>query len=290
ALSGLARLGAAAGFDDAHRIWTVHGPQPGSGFGAAVALAGDVNGDGYLDVIVGAPAFDGGTGPYRGKAFVYYGSATGLSSVPGWQVEGEEDGSGFGFAVASAGDVNGDGFDDVIVGAPYFDLDPIRNVGRIYVFLGSEEGLSTVPAFTAEGSGDDLGHLGGLGYAVASGDFNGDGFSDIAASMVRRYVTSHVAFYGSAAGPAPAGAWSAYGGHFSGETISTGDLNRDGYDDVIIAAPPVGGYHDISYSAVAFFGSSSGLSTAPYPPGPEPDIQLLQTGSVTPVGDVDGDG
>src|SRR5262245_3520175 len=81
-ISALAPLGAAAGFDDVHRIWTVHGPKPGSGFGSAVAPAGDVNGDGYLDVIVGAPAFDGGTGPYRGKAFVYYGSATGLSSVP----------------------------------------------------------------------------------------------------------------------------------------------------------------------------------------------------------------
>src|SRR5262249_56383425 len=88
-------------------------------------------------------------------------------------------------------------------GGARFERDRVGDTGGIYVFLGSEEGLSTVPAFTAEGVGDDLGHLGGLGTAVASGDFNGDGFSDIAASEVGRYVSYVVVFYGSSSGPPP---------------------------------------------------------------------------------------
>jgi len=291
-LAAFAPLAASAGFDDAHRIWTVHGPKPGSQFGAAVAPAGDVNGDGYPDVIVGAPYFDERPGRYRGKAFVYYGSATGLSSVPGWEVEGEDDGSEFGAqfgsAVASAGDVNGDGFDDVIVGAPGYDSIYATNAGRIYVFLGSAHGLSTVPAFIAEGQGNDLGHLAGLGYAVASGDFNGDGFSDIAATEVGKYGGYVVVFYGSPSGPSRDGAWYGPGGGFSGRTISTRDVNGDGYDDLTISSQPIGG-EEIRYFAGVTFGSPTGLPTVPIGE-PLPGITWPDTASLTPIGDVDGDG
>ena len=79
-LGALVPWAAASGFDD-HRLFTVEGPQPGASFGAAVASAGDVNGDGLPDLIVGAPGQDGVAGADCGAAFVFYGSATGLLRV-----------------------------------------------------------------------------------------------------------------------------------------------------------------------------------------------------------------
>ena len=64
-VAGAARDAAPSGFD-AHRLWTVEGDQPGAGFGSAVASAGDVNGDGFPDLIVGAPAHDAAAGPGYG--------------------------------------------------------------------------------------------------------------------------------------------------------------------------------------------------------------------------------
>ena len=157
----------------------------------SVASAGDVNGDGYPDVVVGAPLYDGAAGADSGKAFVYLGSAEGPSLAPGWSAEGELAGSRFGSAVASVGDMNGDGFGDVAVGAPGFsdpdDL-PFRFSGRIYVYLGSAGGLSPTPAVAVDGRGYDLGFTQGLGGSLTSGDFNGDGFSDVLAGQYARYT------------------------------------------------------------------------------------------------------
>jgi hypothetical protein len=87
----------------------------------SVASAGDVNGDGFSDVIVGAHLFDQRLRPNEGAAFVYHGSASGLSTTPNWTAESNQGNAQFGVSVASAGDVNGDGFSDVIVGAYMFD-------------------------------------------------------------------------------------------------------------------------------------------------------------------------
>jgi hypothetical protein len=285
-LLGLASRAAAAGFDETHRIWTVHGAPPGAAFGAAVARAGDVNGDGFPDVIVGAPLYDGAAGSHSGKAFVYYGAASGLASTPGWQVEGEEEGSQFGFAVAAAGDVNGDGFADVIVGAPYLDIpDQHRSdAGRVYVYLGSAQGLSTSASFTASGFGRDLGHVGGLGYAVSSGDFDGDGFSDVVASEVGRDRGQVVVFYGSASGPSNGRVWRSSGGNFSGRTAAA-DLNGDGYDDLFVSAYAF----DLgleSHAASVRLGSARGLPRPTRPPA----LAFPAVYAATPVGDVDGDG
>ncbi len=97
--------------------WMATGDQEGAYFGTSVAGAGDVNGDGYDDVIVGAPGYDNGLGG-EGAVFVYHGSAAGLSTTPDWMVESNQVNAAFGTSVATAGDVNGDGFDDIIIGAP----------------------------------------------------------------------------------------------------------------------------------------------------------------------------
>jgi len=96
--------------------WTAESNQNGALFGRSVASAGDVNGDGYSDVIVGALRYDHGQTD-EGRAYVYHGSATGLLTGPAWTAESNQIDARFGRSVASVGDVNGDGYSDVIVGA-----------------------------------------------------------------------------------------------------------------------------------------------------------------------------
>ena len=85
-----------------------------------MATAGDVNGDGFSDVIVGAYRYDNEQGN-EGRAFVYQGSAAGLANFPDWTAESNQPGAQFGVSVGTAGDVNGDGYSDVMVGAPLYD-------------------------------------------------------------------------------------------------------------------------------------------------------------------------
>lgn len=88
--------------------WFATGDQAGYKFGFSVYTAGDVNGDGYSDVVVGKPD--------SGKVFVYHGSASGMSTSPDWQASGASN-SGFGYSVSTAGDVDGDGYSEILVGA-----------------------------------------------------------------------------------------------------------------------------------------------------------------------------
>lgn len=116
------------------------GDEDGAALGLAVSRAGDVNGDGYADVIVGASWHDAGAGIFgnRGRAYVYLGSSGGLATTPAWVASGDEDGAAFGCAVSGAGDVNGDGLSDVIVGASLHDLGtPGSDQGTAYVYIGT---------------------------------------------------------------------------------------------------------------------------------------------------------
>jgi hypothetical protein len=99
-----------------------------------VASAGDVNNDGYDDVLVGAPWYSNGE-DYEGRAYLYYGSNTGLSLAPAGTAESNQVGANMGYSVASAGDVNGDGRDDIIIGAQGFDHGQ-GNEGMAYVYYG----------------------------------------------------------------------------------------------------------------------------------------------------------
>src|SRR6266542_4336313 len=110
----------ALGLPRATSEWVVEGHERNASFGTSVASAGDVNGDGYDDVVVGAPLYGPGD---PGAAFLFLGSATGPSTAPDWAVWPHQAYASFGTSVASAGDVNGDGYDDVVIGAPFYGPD-----------------------------------------------------------------------------------------------------------------------------------------------------------------------
>src|SRR5690606_33638770 len=120
-----------------------------------VSGAGDVNGDGYSDVIIGAIGYDNGQLD-EGVVFIYYGSSNGVSNDK-TKLEIDKVFANFGNSVAGAGDINGDGYSDVIVGAVNFYFDsfvngnPVRTYnGKAFLFCGSEIGLKTTPMSTFE--------------------------------------------------------------------------------------------------------------------------------------------
>ena len=122
----------------------------GDQVGYAVSTAGDVNGDGYADVMVGAPKDYTEEGIREGGARVFYGCAAGIYSplVPDWETGSGDSGSYFGSAVATAGDVNHDGYADIIVGAPAYhsDEDQVGAVGAAFVYHGNNEPGVPFPA------------------------------------------------------------------------------------------------------------------------------------------------
>jgi len=149
-------------------LMQLHGA-PGDQLGVAVAGAGDVNGDGFEDIIAGAT--DGIGNCYEpGTAIVY----SGFDGTVLHRLVGDFDGDAFGTAVAGAGDVDRDGFDDVIVGARYDDHTAIFS-GAVKVYSGKTGAV--LHAFYGDGEGDRL------GYSVAgAGDVNGDGYADVVAA------------------------------------------------------------------------------------------------------------
>ena len=231
----------------------------------------DVDGDGYGDVVVGDPD--------AANASVYSGGPSGLGTTQDAVLTGGSPNSRFGETIAAAGDVNGDGFGDLVVGAP--------GESTIYVFHGSASGLPTRPStiLTRAGSPPSA----ALGTDVAGvGDIDGDGYGDIAVGT--GFLATAFLYRGGPMGiVGPAIAISAPDGdaRFGTSLAAAGDTNGDGYADVIVGA--FGTTNTLGYACV-FQGSAAGLGTAPSATV-RGAVMNTQFGlSVSGVGDVNGDG
>ncbi|HYJ31847.1 MAG TPA: FlgD immunoglobulin-like domain containing protein [Candidatus Binatia bacterium] len=275
----------------AHRVEiTPTGAAVGDAFGQSVSGAGDVNGDGYADVIVGAAQSDAG-GADAGRAYVYYGGPD-ADAAPDLTLTGAAGGDAFGNSVSGAGDVNGDGYGDVIVGAYQNDAGG-ADAGRAYVYFGGP-GADVVADLTLTGAaaGD------AFGVSVSgAGDLNGDGYADVI-----------VGAYANDAGGADAGrAYVYYGGpgadavadltltgaaanDFFGYSVSgAGDVNGDGYADVIVGAyANDAGGANAGRAYVYYGGPVANAATDLTLTGAE--VNDFFGWSVSGAGDVNGDG
>ncbi|MBK7434205.1 MAG: FG-GAP repeat protein [Chitinophagaceae bacterium] len=214
--------------------------------GCSVATAGDVNADGKSDVIIGAYGYDDGANTDEGRAFVYYGTGTGLPASPSSTPDdANQAGANFGYSVACAGDVNGDGDNEVLIGAPEYDDGANTAEGRVYVYHGSGTGLSATPNSTL----DDCNQAGArFGISVSTaGDVNGDGYSDVVIGAAyyddganteegRAFI-----YQGSSSGlPASPNTTlddaNQAGARFGISVSTAGDVNGDGYSDVLLGA------------------------------------------------------
>jgi len=233
--------GSLDGFSAVAPDWVLNGETAGDQYGVSVSAAGDVNGDGSDDVLVGACGFDIVSHPNVGKVYLYYGSATGLSVTPAWTASGIQDNQYFGYRVAGVGDLNGNGHDDIAIGSYNYD----GGEGRVYVYYGSD----TIPASTADWTAEPNQAGSRFGISVSGiGDVNGDGYDDLiaGADFYTDGTTNEgaaFAWFGSPAGLGDPDTtenadWMAESNQttrFFAEFLGTpGDVNGDGIDDVAV--------------------------------------------------------
>ncbi|MFK7985999.1 MAG: FG-GAP-like repeat-containing protein [Sandaracinaceae bacterium] len=233
----------------------------GGRFASAMAGAGDLNGDGFADAIVGAY----GTASDAGAAYLFFGGTDGLSedgvrTLPG------PDGSGtqFGFRVAAAGDLDGDGYPDVAAASPAFE----SSRGRVHVFAGGpgvgQPSASDAPTVSIDGVNTAGGFF---GHALsAAGDVDGDGFADLAVGAfgVSSRRGRAVVYLGGVGGVTSAERVEVAGlgdGHDFGWSLSSGDVDGNGRSDLIVGAP---GADDRGGRAYVLRGISTGVESSPF--------------------------
>ncbi|MBL8682878.1 MAG: FG-GAP repeat protein [Myxococcales bacterium] len=235
-------------------------PSQKLGYAYNVSSAGDVNGDGLADLVVGNPRAPAASMLNAGAAFVLHGSSSGVNTTPSRVLQGARDGDGFG-VVSGAGDMDGDGFSDVAVAAPDADPDGRMDAGTVSVFRGTSGGVAMLASVTMSGptAGDRLGL-----EVVGVGDTNNDGYSDLAmggpsGDLPGRVDVGLVFVLSGAATLSPAGRQLAgtMSGLSFGRSVAGGDYNGDGFGDVA-----VGEFRAFMSrgQTLIFDGSSSGTS------------------------------
>ena len=284
-------LSATGRFDD--QFWSKDEPgidgtaAAGERFGTSLTT-GDFNGDGHLDLAIGVPYETIGGAANAGSVQVIYGGPMGLSSggSQNWNENSPglgslvENGDFFGFALA-AGDFNHDGFCDLAIGISGKNVGTGASAGAVQILYGSATGLTatgaqiwhqSVAGMLGAAEADDR-----FGFSLAAGDFNGDGFVDLAVGVPFEDVgvvvdagAAHI-IYGSASGLNASGnqLWvqedltlTSETSDFFGWALTAGDFNGDGKMDLAVGAQgeDIGGLNGGAVTVI--YGTGSGLSAA----------------------------
>ncbi|MBK7949142.1 MAG: FG-GAP repeat protein [Deltaproteobacteria bacterium] len=289
------------------RLWS---NQAGAAFGWGVAGAGDVNGDGFDDVVVGAAMYDAGEGD-GGAAFVFAGGPSGIFDgdldSAATRIVSDQPGSWMGISVSGAGDVNGDNYDDVVIGAYQYSAgEPAE--GAAFVYLGNAAGIADGKPTTASARIESDQASGLLGWSVSgAGDVNADGYDDVIVGA-RNYSAGEpsegAAFVYLGGSPGivggnPAAAASQLesnqaGAQFGFAVSDVGDANGDGYDDVVVGSRYYESGEPSEGAAFLFLGGTSGIVDG----GPETAVSRYESNqanaefgrAVSGAGDLNGDG
>jgi Ca2+-binding RTX toxin-like protein len=266
------------------RGFRIEGAAEADSTGISVSSAGDLNGDGIDDIMVGAHLADtSGTEGKEGAVYVVFGVAGGLSGTiklsdlapgQGLRITGEFEGDATGWSISEAGDVNGDGIDDIIVGIEGADYQASRS-GRAYVVFGSASGFGA-ELNLASLDGTNGFQINGVeindfaGHSVSSaGDVNGDGIDDLLVGAFGANIVEGKAYvvFGTNAGFQAEFDLSSLNGDNGfvieapgldgtlGLAVSNaGDVNGDGFDDIIVSAPVADGNATDTGNAYVIFG------------------------------------
>ncbi len=319
AFFGVSSLGETAGYEmsASDAFWIFESNQTDGRASESIAAAGDVNGDGYDDLIVGARFYDNGA-ENAGVAWVFYGGEDGYGATPDVTLNppSVQQHGFFGYQVAGAGDVNDDGYDDVMVGMMNWDQpNPFfHDEGAVFVYYGGDGALDPTYDWWCH-AGVQWAHL-GWGMDTA-GDVNGDGYDDIIVGgfdYTNFAFEAAMVFHGSntgldANGTRPIGMpanadWvvttDQADAYFGTRVGTTGDVNGDGYDDVAIGAYKYDNGQTDEGVLFLWYGSAGGLgpnttaATADWRAESD-QIEAFLTGPGEPsdmgaAGDVNGDG
>lgn len=297
--AGFVVFGKASGFNETIELaklngsdgFRINGAELGGSAGRAVGSAGDINGDGFDDLVISAPFADGEIGPYAGFSYVLFGKSTeftptvkltDLDGSNGFRLNNAIGDSIVGWSVTSAGDVNGDGLDDLIVGAPG-TAEGGTKVGVAYVLFGKKSGFAA-DINLSELNGNNGFRISGLtegdylANGVSAGDINGDGLSDV---IVTSYGANNpnganagftYVIFGEKSGLGATVDLSTLNGSngfridgeaegdLAGYSVSTaGDINGDGFDDIVIGAPYSDHGGEDAGASYVVFGKVSGF-------------------------------
>ena len=263
-------------------------------FGNGARFVGDVNGDGFGDVVVGASHYDTSveppTEPFQGegRAYLYLGGADGLGATPAWSKDPTNGvAARFGIAIAGVGDLNSDGRSDVLIGAP--------GVSKVYLYLGTPSGLADTPIWEEAGTPGSR-----FGSAVArAGDLDADGIIDVLIGGDNPGTVHIYPGVATAALLAAAPLWSQSRNGLTGAGVSMAampDISGDGIPEVAIGFYGYGsasGEPEAEGRAYIFRGAAdTGAEEGPAwfvdPPGT--DTASRNFGRAIAVGDFNGDG
>lgn len=282
-------------------VFTHPNPQAGAEFGSSMAFVGDINGDGVPDLLVGAPKQDVGANLEQGQAYLISGATGALLRT--LDNPFPQAGAKFGAVVASAGDIDGDGKNDLFIGAPEQDVGPCQigdttgcSVGQAFVFSSATGVLLRTLSHPIPHSSSFF------GSAVASiGDINGDSIRDLIVGALGNglgvFVPSYVFVFSGADGsllltlndPNSVEVEDERGFTFGSVVVALDDVNGDGKPDILVgdAQQDVGG--NIDQGQVHIFSGATGalIRTINHP---HPQAEAFFGASAALIADISGDG